>query len=365
MADWKVSVEEVEIFEHPNADKMELARVGMYGLVVGKGEYVTGDRVVFIPKRSVIPACFRDLYDKANSDESYLKGGHTVKSVRLRGELSEGVVIPFKRIRHILGVNSIEDMEIGIDISEKLGIEEFQIYIPPQFVGNWSIATSNTFSRHDCENIRLYTKEFAEKENILVTSKIHGSQINIMFLADGKIELSSKGMIGKNFIIDEADDNIYWKALYNSGIIDIVKEKFPGKFVQMMGEVVPVQKGFTYGFNSERPDILFFRLEIEGERFSAIQVREQFPDIFEKWVPVIYEGEFDVDFLYDIANYETIDGKKVKRMEGISGKRLNIEEGIVVEPVIPRLSKKGHFPLITKIISDAYAKKHETDDDIS
>lgn len=61
MADWKVSVEEVEIFEHPNADKMEIARVGMYGLVVGKGQYITGDKVIFVPKRSIIPPYFRDL----------------------------------------------------------------------------------------------------------------------------------------------------------------------------------------------------------------------------------------------------------------------------------------------------------------
>lgn len=365
MADWKVSVEEVEIFEHPNADKMEIARVGTYGLVVGKDQYKNNERVIFVPKRSIIPTHFRDLFENSETGQTYLKGGHTVKSVRLRGELSEGVTIPFKRVRHILGVNSIEDIPVGEDISEKLGIEEFTVYVPPQYVGHWSTTTAEKFSRHDCENLRLYTKEFEEGEDIVVGEKIHGSQINVMFFPDGHIELSSKGIIGKGFIIDESEDNVYWQALHNSGMIDIVRKTFPGKFVQMMGEVVPVQSGFDYGYNSENPDILFFRLEIEHERFSAIQVRDMYPEIFAKWVPIVYEGKFDVDTLYDIANYEIINGKKVKRMESVSGKRKHIAEGIVVEPIIPRITKKGHFPLITKIISEAYAKKHETDDDIS
>lgn len=365
MADWKVSVEEVEIFEHPNADKMEIARVGMYGLVVGKGQYITGDKVIFVPKRSIIPPHFRDLFENAETGQTYLKGGHTVKSVRLRGELSEGVTIPFNRVRHILGVNSINDIPLEEDISEKLGIEEFTVYVPPQFVGKWSTTTATSFSRHDCENIRLYTNEFTEDEEIFAMEKIHGSQINVMFFPDGHIELSSKGIIGKGFIIDEEEGNVYWKALKNSGMIDIVQKTFPNRFVQMMGEVVPVQSGFDYGFSSEKPDILFFRLEVERERIGAKEVREKYPEIFSKWVPIIYEGPFNVDKLFEIANYEVIDGKKVKRMESVSGKRKHIAEGIVVEPVIPRLSNKGHFPLITKIISDAYAKKHETDDDIS
>lgn len=363
MSDWKVSVEEIEVFPHPNADKMELARVGTHGLVIGKGQYQTGDKVIFAPKRSIVPKYLRDCYENEETGASYLKGGHTVKSVRLRGELSEGVVVPFKRVRHILGVNSIDELNVEEDLSEQLGFEEFTVYVPPQYVGTWATTKATSYSRHDVENIRLYTNEFEESETVIGTSKVHGSQINIMFHEDGTVELSSKGIIGKGFIIEESEDNVYWKALHNSGMIKIVQKLFPGKFVQIMGEVVPVQQGFTYGYSD--PDILFFRLEVDRERIGVSEVREKYPEIFEKWVPIIYEGPFDIDTLIDVANYEMFEGKKVKRMESISGKRLHIDEGMVVEPVVPRLSKKGHFPLLCKIITNAYAKKHETDEDMS
>lgn len=221
MADWKVSVEEVEIFEHPNADKMEIARVGMYGLVVGKGQYITGDKVIFVPKRSIIPPHFRDLFENAETGQTYLKGGHTVKSVRLRGELSEGVTIPFKRVRHILGVNSINDIPLEEDISEKLGIEEFTMYVPPQFVGKWSTTTAETFSRHDCENIRLYVKEFEEGENIVVTEKIHGCKIyetlvdtlEYGLLPIGKIVEDKMVIHVKSYNIET--NTIEWKEIEN------------------------------------------------------------------------------------------------------------------------------------------------------
>lgn len=363
MADWKVSVEEIEIFPHPNADKMEIARVGTHGLVVQKGQYVSGDRVIFAPKRSIVPAYLRDCYENSETGQTYLKNGHTVKSIRLRGELSEGVVIPFNRVKYILNTVKIEDLPLEEDLSEKLGFEEFTVYVPPQYVGTWATTKATSYSRHDCENIRLYTQEFEENETVFAVEKIHGSQINILIHEDETVELSSKGIIGKGFIIEESEDNVYWKALHRSGIVDLVKKHFPGKFVQVMGEVCPVQSGFDYGYTD--PDILFFRLEIDREIIGIPVIRDSYPDIFEKWAPILYEGPFDIDKLFEIANKDNVKGQLVKGMETVSGKRKHIREGVVVSPEIPRLSKKGRFPLFCKIISDAYAKKHETDDDMS
>ena len=52
---WKVSKETITVFPHHNADSLELAKVGHYQLVVGKGQYRDGDEVLFIPAKSLIP----------------------------------------------------------------------------------------------------------------------------------------------------------------------------------------------------------------------------------------------------------------------------------------------------------------------
>lgn len=221
MSDWKVSVEEIEVFPHPNADKMELARVGTHGLVVAKDQYKTGEKVIFAPKRSVVPKYLRDCYENDQTGESYLKGGHTVKSVRLRGELSEGVVIPFKRVRHILGVGSIDDLVLEEDISERLGFEEFTVYIPPQYVGTWATTKATKYSRHDVENIRLYTKEFTEGELVYGTAKVHGCKIYETLvdtfeygkLQIGQIVEEKLDVHVKSFNVDTQE--IEWKSIEN------------------------------------------------------------------------------------------------------------------------------------------------------
>ena len=49
MSSWKVSKERITLFPHPNAEKLELGKVGAYQVVVQKGLYNDGDEVVFVP----------------------------------------------------------------------------------------------------------------------------------------------------------------------------------------------------------------------------------------------------------------------------------------------------------------------------
>ena len=44
-----------EILPHPNADKLELTHVEGYQIVVGKGNFKTGDLAVYIQPDSVVP----------------------------------------------------------------------------------------------------------------------------------------------------------------------------------------------------------------------------------------------------------------------------------------------------------------------
>ena len=96
--DWKVSKEVVEVFEHPNADRLEVLRVGEVQMVSGKGNYKSGDVVLVIPAKSIIPpGPILDEYEK------YLVGKdkNRVKEVRLRGEYSEAITWPLSKLWHL------------------------------------------------------------------------------------------------------------------------------------------------------------------------------------------------------------------------------------------------------------------------
>ena len=54
--DFAVTTQRItSITPHPNADRLEIAHVLGYQCVVRKGLFSTGDLVVYIPERSLVP----------------------------------------------------------------------------------------------------------------------------------------------------------------------------------------------------------------------------------------------------------------------------------------------------------------------
>src|SRR5581483_11604494 len=88
MSTFKVTAEKLTIHEHPNADALELAQVGLYRAVVVKGRYQTGDWAIYVPEQAVLPQELIDELGLAN----YLSGRdhNRVVPVKLRGQLSKG-----------------------------------------------------------------------------------------------------------------------------------------------------------------------------------------------------------------------------------------------------------------------------------
>src|SRR5689334_18187949 len=125
MADWKVSREAIELFPHPDAEKLELGKVGQYQVVVGKGMYKNGDSVIFAPDKSLLPD---EIADK-DDIRKYLSGSNKdrVKAIKLRGELSTGLILPDEE--------RFKDIPIGQDISEQLKIRKYEPPIPVQLAG--------------------------------------------------------------------------------------------------------------------------------------------------------------------------------------------------------------------------------------
>ena len=343
MADWKVSAERIEMFAHPNADRMEVAKVGMFQLVVAKdNNYRTGDLVVFAPKRSILPLEIRDNYRNADTGLSYLRGGERVSSVRLRGELSEGVTVSKEWALSKLGGSELVE---GEDISEQLGITEYVPPVPMEFAGKVEPLNLGAFARHDVESSLIYGSEFEEGEPVLITEKLHGTQINMVFYANGQTQITSKGFAGKHMALLESAGNIYWQALHNSGVAERVRQLFPNSVVQAMGEVVPAQgANWSYGF--AQPTVRLFRLHVDGERLNIANPRVA--SLRDVWAPVLHSGPYTQAEVSKLAV-----GK-----ETVSGKSLHIREGVVIEPMTPRNAREG-FALYLKVINP----KFKDDDD--
>jgi hypothetical protein len=164
MSQWKVSKERIEIFSHPNADSLLIGKVGSYQVVVQKGLYNDGDIVVFAPEKSILNGNIKTEFEK------YLSGPNKdrVKSVRLRGEISSGVIIP----NHILP--NLDSYGIGEDISEHLQITHYEPPIPTQLAGKVKSFSMPYVGQHDCEHVGVYVNDLIQGERIVISEKIHG-----------------------------------------------------------------------------------------------------------------------------------------------------------------------------------------------
>ena len=97
-------IEKVE--KHPDADRLELATILGYQCVVQKGLYIGGEKIVYITTDSLLPV-------EAWTEEYRKYSPKRIKAVKLRGEWSEGIIVPFS----ILPVD-LSDKDEGTDVSE-------------------------------------------------------------------------------------------------------------------------------------------------------------------------------------------------------------------------------------------------------
>jgi RNA ligase (TIGR02306 family) len=380
VSEWKVFADRIEIFDHPNASKLSLGRVGSFQVVVGKGLYQTGDIVVFAPKRSILPPDLRTYYVNEETGHSYLKGVNEdwVGSIRLRGEESEGAILPWEWIVKVRPEWKTS-IPMEVDLSGALGITEYIPGVPSsprrkQQQGDviqlvQDAVQMDRFVRHDAEQFRIFQNEFIPGEFVSVTEKIHGSQISIMKDKRGRIAVTSKGRALQNYVLREfpltkpfsgrglwnkirstiqwllrvpGPMNEYWKVAYDSGIIQFLKkQRFEGQEVQLIGEVIPFQKGFTYGCDHKH--VLIFRV-IVGT------IEEPYGAYTEEilWVPQLYYGPYDPWKILPLC----------KGKETVSGMEAHIREGVVLTPAVARRAKNG-TQLIVKIVNPAFTVNDE------
>ena len=365
MAEWQVVAAPIELFPHPNADSLQLGKVGHFQVVVGKdSEYVNGDLVFFAPERSVLPDEIKGEYCNAETGISYLGGpdNNRVKRVRLRGEFSEGVTLDpvwAKKKLWEAGLNTTDQIPLDADLSGYLNITKYEPPMPAQFagqLGNIVVTRSRKnpdapgdWATHDVEQFRLYAaKLFKVGEEVVVTEKVHGSQLMAYRASDGTRVVSSKGFTKRQIGIQDDPSNLYWMAVRAVNLferLDAIAE-LEGANVQVFGEVIPCQGAkFTYGQTS--PTLRVFRVVVDGvdQPFSTFAAY----GLADITVPLLWYGPYDPDKIVALA-----EGK-----EQVSGKETGIREGVVLSPLIPRKSHERGFPLYLKVINSKFKDSDE------
>ncbi|WP_411102766.1 RNA ligase (ATP) [Streptomyces sp. cmx-4-9] len=348
MSTVRVTVEQLTVHEHPDADALELAQVGLYRAVVAKGAYRTGEFALYLPEQSVLPAAL--IEELGLTGRLSGSSADRVKAVRLRGQLSQGLVC---RPRALAGVDLARACAEGTDFAELLGITKWSPPVPTTMSGEVE-AAPDLLPWVDIENLQRYPNVFEPGEQVVLTEKLHGTACLFTYVAEGeRVHVTSKGFGAKGLALKEDGRNVYWRAVRGHDVAAVAAKlaaRLGAARVGIFGEVYGAGvQDLAYGTDvrtAEAPPgyaVFDVSAEIGGEvRWldpAAVLEDGELP-----LAPVLHEGPYDPAVVLGLAT-----GR-----ETVSGRSLHLREGVVIRPRTERYSPVLGGRAIAKAVSPAY-----------
>jgi len=208
------------------ADRIELAVVDGWQVIVQKGEYNPGDRAVYVEIDSWVPHAIAPFLTKGKTPKEY-KGipGNRLKTVRMKGVLSQGLLLPITTL--------IAPAEEGVDVSSELGVFKWEKEIPTALAGICKGSFPSFLVKTDQERIQNCWKYFDEgdkRDSWVITEKLDGSSMTV-YLKDGEF-----GVCSRNIDLKEDETNSFWKTARKLDLENKLR-----KFVAEVGEDIAIQ----------------------------------------------------------------------------------------------------------------------------
>ncbi|RQR87700.1 RNA ligase (ATP) [Burkholderia sp. Bp9010] len=334
------------------ADLIELALIDGWQCVVKKGEFAAGDLGVYFEIDSFLPstdARYAFLEPKFIKWEG--KVGARIKTMKLKGQLSQGLLLPMSAFPELLAV---EDS----DVTELLGIEKWEKPLPACLGGTARGNFPSFIPKTDQErvqNIRDLFEDWGHR-TFQESTKMDGSSMTVYYVAKGShyYEQNAKpdgegnmpdelsGVCSRNLDLVETTGNQFWITARENQIIE--KLRALGRNLAIQGELCGsgIQSNFEQFPDGVHDFFVYDVWDIDRQQYlSPAETHALADQLGLKHVPV--HGEI---VLNDIA--QTI-GQILDRAEGkgINGAK---REGIVFKHVESGFSFKA--------ISNSYLLKH-------
>ncbi len=176
--------------KHSNADTLEIARFKDFGWksIVKIGEYQIGDLVIFVPPDCIIPNWLIE-----NQGITYLKNnaGRT-STVKLRGEISEGVVINPKMLP------IAPELKLGANLAEGLEITKWE---PKELIESGPKTKKQRqdkrehvlfYSYTHIEHLSNFTGVLKPGTPVIITEKIHGTNFRFGWVRKNQLTLGDR-----------------------------------------------------------------------------------------------------------------------------------------------------------------------------
>ena len=302
------------------ADAIECAVVGGWTVVVKKGEFAVGDLAVYCEIDSWIPTELAPFLSKGKEPREFegIKG-ERLRTVKLRGQLSQGLLLP----KPIGLMDAVE----GDDLSAYLGIVKWEMAIPAQLAGQVKGNFPTEIPKTDQERVQNLVeaiKAAADCElQFEVTEKLEGSSMTV-YRIRGEF-----GVCSRNLDLKRDENNTFWKVAIEEDIDAQMMAVDPYWDFAIQGELIgPGIQGNIYKLS--KPEFYVFDVyNIQTGQYLKPEARRKLVETMGmKHVPVLVaNGD-----MYDTLGITDIP-QLLKFAEGKSQLADTEREGIVFKQV--------------------------------
>jgi RNA ligase (TIGR02306 family) len=307
------------------ADAIEVATVGGWKVVVKKGEFTAGDLVVYCEIDSWIPFELAPFLCKGKEPREFegIKG-ERLKTIKLRGQLSQGLILPLEPTC----ANIESELFEGLDVSFPLNIVKWDKPVNAQLAGICKGNFPSLIPKTDQERCQNLVKEIVvaneSGSKFEVTEKLEGSSMTC-YLIDGEF-----GVCSRNMDLKRDENNAFWKAAVEDDIENQMRQA--GDNFAIQGELIgPGIQGNIYKLS--KPEFRVFDVyDVKSGQYISPDFRRAMISTMNlKHVPVLvaHGSLYDTLGITDIPGLlQFAEGKSV--MGDITGPE---REGIVFKQV--------------------------------
>lgn len=332
-------VEKIEPIE--GADAIELVKIMGWQCVTQKGGFKEGDKGVYFEVDSYLPIDerFEFLRKSCYRNNEYVGEGFRIRTLRLRGELSQGLFLPISLIPEA------EGLDLGADVTDLLGVKKWDV---PETLGDMGIIIGD--KPHGIPT----TDELRVQSAEVLLEKMLGKAYYIATKQDGTscTVYCKEGVVGVCGRSDEykedTETSSMWRFVKETKLDE--KLKSYGRDIVLQGEYCGhgIQKN---KLRLKKPELFVFNaidMSSGMKRLGLEETKRVVGDLGVSMVPIEEEGR---NFNYTME--EILERARGKYPSGV------IKEGIVVRPVEPEYVQEVGCYLSFKAINNDYLLKED------
>ncbi len=377
MSKLQVTIEKVRsVVAHPNADRLDITVIQGWNCIVAKKSLQIDDLVVYFPIDSLLP---KELEDRIFGPEAKVRlNGKKVKTVKIRGQYSQGLAVPLKKFPEL------REEKAGADVTERLGVKKWEPNEDDYKGANLKGRTASKkelnpyfYKYTDLQHLRKHHDWFTNEDIVVATEKLHGTSARYAKLPNDinehspwwKKALATIGLIPKfqfcygsrnvqlqtrwmksRFTFKDLPKDVYTRILKQENLKKKIKN---GEAVY--GEIIGygVQKNYFYGHKEGQLSFYVYDVQLNGRWLDHEEIVQYCSDRNLKMVPELFRGRFNKEALEKI----TLGPTTIKL-----GILQPIREGIVIRTIKESVGPDGNSRKMTKWVSEAFLVKNDADE---